>query len=65
MTQSMYVRSDSQSSGVSFYVDLREATPKPNRSGLIHSMSREEADPGKNTKKIFRENDFYVKMIFS
>ena len=51
MTQSMYVRSDSQSSGVSFYVDLREATPKPNRSGLIHSMSREEADPGKNTKK--------------
>ena len=51
MTQSMYVRSDSQSSGVSFYVDLREATPKPNRSGLIHSMSREEADPGKNTKR--------------
>ena len=45
MTQSMYVRTDSQSSGVSFYVDFREATPKPGSSKLIHSMSREEHDP--------------------
>ena len=44
MTQSMYVRTDSQSSGVSFYVDFREATPKPGSSKLIHSMSREEHD---------------------
>ena len=39
LTQSMYVRSDSQSSGVSFFVDISDHKGK-----LVHSMSREEAD---------------------
>ena len=44
MTQSMYVRSDSQSSGVSFFVDIRESSNAGSKN-LVHSMSREEADP--------------------
>ncbi len=47
MTQSMYVRSDSQSSGVSFFVDFNGITNGNSASGnknkMIHSMSREEA----------------------
>ena len=46
LTQSMYVRSDSQSSGVSFFVDFsdkdKEAAEKSKK--MVHSMSREEAD---------------------
>ena len=45
MTQSMYVRSDSQSSGVSFFVDLGESSKAGSSNRLVHSMSREEADP--------------------
>ena len=49
LTQSMYVRSDSQSSGVSFFVDFsdkeKEAAEKLSSSKkMVHSMSREEAD---------------------
>jgi len=51
LTQSMYVRSDSQSSGVSFFVDISETnTPTHNpkdpnsRKQITHSFSREEAD---------------------
>jgi len=40
LTQSMYVRSDSQSSGVSFFVDFSDKDSKK----MVHSMSREEAD---------------------
>ncbi len=42
MTQSMYVRSDSQSSGISFFVDINP-TSNGGGSRMIHSMSREEA----------------------
>ena len=38
LTQSMYVRSDSQSSGVSFFVDFSDKETKK----MVHSMSREE-----------------------
>ena len=51
LTQSMYVRSDSQSSGVSFFVDFsdkeKEAAAAEKLSSskkMVHSMSREEAD---------------------
>jgi hypothetical protein len=42
LTQSMYVRSDSQSSCVSFFVDISDVNK--NRNRLVHSMSREEAN---------------------
>ena len=47
LTQSMYVRSDSQSSGVSFFVDFSDKdkeTSSTTSKKMIHSMSREEAD---------------------
>lgn len=42
----MYVRSDSQSSGVSFFVDLtgQHNGSHNNSNWLVHSTSREEAD---------------------
>ena len=50
LTQSMYVRSDSQSSGVSFFVDISENNPITSnntntKKQMVHSISREEADP--------------------
>ncbi len=50
LTQSMYVRSDSQSSGVSFFVDISDEPGSSTgnnatKNKIIHSMSREEADP--------------------
>ena len=45
LTQSMYVRSDSQSSGVSFFVDFSDKDKEAEKSKkMVHSMSREEAD---------------------